>query len=75
MLPRAGEGHVPFKRLLSWFAWLAKVVTLLPAPIHAALDESLTATASEEATAPLKALLEDAVNSRLVSRLVSAMAL
>ena len=75
VLPRAGEGRVPFKRLLSWFAWLAKGLAIFPAQVVADLDASLTASASEEAAAPLKALLDDAVKSRRISRTVQALVL
>jgi hypothetical protein len=74
VLPRAAEGHVPFRRLLAWFAWLAKGLAVLPVPVVAEFDEpSLTASANAEAAKPLMALLDDAVRVRRVSRAVQAL--
>ena len=73
IIPKVGA--MPFKRILGWFAWLAKGACDLSPGIQLELGESLTASDSHEGNAALSVLLDKAVRTEKVSRLVQGLVL
>ena len=58
-LPRALEGHVPYRRSLGWFAWLAKgAAARSPGELGAELEAALEASESSSGNAALKRLVQ-----------------
>jgi hypothetical protein len=74
-IPRAGEGHVPFKRLLSWFAWFAKGNSLISAVASSELEKSLGASADEFGNTTLVKMVDKGTAVQRLSRLVVAVTL
>jgi hypothetical protein len=62
-LPREGEGHVPYKRTLGWFAWLAKGATVVSPAVRAELEAAMGSSASSSGNDALKVLVEKAAVS------------
>ena len=59
-LPRTHEGHVPYKRTLGWFAWLAKGATVVSPEVRAELEAAMSASASSGGNDALTALVRKA---------------
>ena len=56
-LPRECEGRVPYKRILGWFAWLAKGATVVSPQVRAELEASMSASADINGNDSLKVLV------------------
>lgn len=74
-LPRAGEGRVPFKRLLSWFAWVAKGNSLTSGDVLVELESLLGASANSRGNDAVAALVEHGVRADSMARTVNALTL
>ena len=57
IIPRAGEGHVPYKRLLGFFAYMASTKAPTLELLQHELNDALSASQSEEGNAALTELI------------------
>jgi hypothetical protein len=62
-LPREHEGHVPYKRTLGWFAWLAKGAMIVSPAVRAELEAAMGASASSSGNDALRGLVEKAATA------------
>jgi len=63
---------MPFKRMLGWFAWLAKGASDCSAEVLGELEESISASESADGNEALGRLVSTAVSAAKVTRRRSA---